>query len=128
MNQRVVNPNEGIYPATPDYIHALEFTGATRQLYVSGTMGLAPDGSAPESLDAQLDLVWSNIKAILAAAGMSVDNVVRVTSYLRSAEYVQANQDARVAALNGRPVPTTSILAETLTPDWKIEIEVIAAA
>ena len=61
MNQRVVNPNEGIYPATPDYIHALEVTGATRQLYVSGSMGLAPDGSAPESLDAQLDLVWSNI-------------------------------------------------------------------
>jgi 2-iminobutanoate/2-iminopropanoate deaminase len=53
---------------------------------------------------------------------------VRVTSYLRDAGYAESNQNARVAALGGRVVPTTTIVAETLTPDWLIEVEIIAAA
>jgi enamine deaminase RidA (YjgF/YER057c/UK114 family) len=32
-----------------------------------------------------------------------------------------------VAALNGRVVPTTAIVAETLASDWLVEIEAIAA-
>jgi enamine deaminase RidA (YjgF/YER057c/UK114 family) len=55
-----------------------------------------------------------------------VDNIVKVTSYLRDASYVEANQNARVAALKGRAVPTTAIVVETLSPGWLIELEVIA--
>ncbi len=54
MKLRKINPSEGIYPATRDYIHGIEVSGARRQLFVSGTMGLAENGSAPASLDAQL--------------------------------------------------------------------------
>lgn len=75
-----------------------------------------------------VDLVWSNIRAILGAAGMTVDNIVRLTSYLRDPAYAEANAAARVAALGGRLVPTTAIVAETLAADWLVEIEVVAAA
>jgi 2-iminobutanoate/2-iminopropanoate deaminase len=122
------NPKAGIYPATPDYLHALEVQGPKRFLYVSGTMGLDPDGAPGKTLDEQLDLIWSNIRAILASADMTVDNVVRVTSYLRDRSYAEKNQNARVAALGGRVVPTTTIVAETLVPEWLVETEVIAAA
>jgi enamine deaminase RidA (YjgF/YER057c/UK114 family) len=91
-------------------------------------MGLDREGVAGKELAEQLDLVWSNIRAILASADMTVANIVRVTSYLRDAAFAGANQNARVAALDGRVVPTTTIVAETLTPDWLIEVEVIAAA
>jgi 2-iminobutanoate/2-iminopropanoate deaminase len=124
----VRNPRSGVYPATPDYIHALEVRSPGRFLFVSGTMGLDAAGVAGRTLAEQLDLVWSNIRAILGSADMTVANVVRVTSYLRDAGYAQANQDARVAALDGRVVPTTTIVAETLTPDWLVEVEVVAAA
>ncbi len=128
MQTIVRNPTDGVYVATPDYIHALEVRNAGRMLFVSGTMGLDLAGVAGKGLAEQLDLVWANISAILASAGMTVDNVVRVTSYLRDPAYAQANQDARVAALGGRVVPTTTIAVQTLTPDWLVEIEVIAAA
>ena len=59
---------------------------------------------------------------------MTVDNIVRVTSYLRDVAYAEANGKARVAALGGRIVPTTAIVVQTLDPDWLIELEVIAAA
>ena len=59
---------------------------------------------------------------------LPVDNIVRITSYLRDASYAEANAQARVAALGGRLIPTTAIVAETLEADWLVEIEVIAAA
>ncbi|MBM7070151.1 RidA family protein [Actibacterium sp. 188UL27-1] len=127
MQERQINPVQGIYAATPDYIHALEVTGARRWLFVSGTMGLAEDGTAPPELSTQLDLVWSNIRRILKEVEMSVDNIVQVTSYLRDAAYVAENQEARVHALGQRRLPTTAIIVETLSEDWKVEIEVIAA-
>ncbi len=122
------NPTVGIYPASLDYVHAMEVRGAERLLFVAGTMGLDPDGAPGATLEEQLDLVWSNIRAILDSAGMTVDNIVRLTSYLRDGSYAEANAAARTSALGGRAVPTTAIVAETLVSDWLVEIEVIAAA
>lgn len=122
------NPADGIYPATDDYIHALEVRHPSRLLYLSGTMGLDGRGVAGRTLDAQLDLVWSNIRRILASADMTEKNVVRVTSYLRDAAYAEANQNARTAALGGHVVPTTAVVVQTLAEDWLVEIEIVAAA
>ena len=71
--------------------------------------------------------MWSNNAAILASAGMTLDHVVRVTSYLGDAADAETNAAARIAAL-GRAVPTTAIVAGHLDDSWLVEIEVIAAA
>ena len=128
METIVRNPAAGIYAATPDYVHALEVRNPSRFLYVSGTMGLDANGVAGKTLADQVALVWSNIRTILASADMTVDNIVRVTSYLRDAAYAEENQNARVAALQGRVVPTTAIVVQTLVSDWLVEIEIVAAA
>jgi enamine deaminase RidA (YjgF/YER057c/UK114 family) len=121
------NPTEGLYPAVGDYVHALEVRGAERLLFVAGTMGLDANGVPGGTLDEQLELIWTNLRQILASAQMTVDNVVRLTSYLRDASYAEANARARVGALNGRLIPTTAIVAATLESDWLVEIEIIAA-
>jgi enamine deaminase RidA (YjgF/YER057c/UK114 family) len=59
---------------------------------------------------------------------MTVDNIVRLTSYLRDASSAEANAAARTAAPGGRAVPTTAIVAQTLAEEWLVEIEVIAPA
>ncbi|GII00404.1 enamine deaminase RidA [Planobispora takensis] len=121
------DPADGVYATTDDYVHAVEVRNAQRLLFVSGTMGLDPSGAAGATLDGQLDLVWTNLRAILASAGMTVDNIVRLTSYLRDASYAEPNAAARVKALGGRTVPTTAIVVQTLVSDWLVEIEVVAA-
>ncbi|MEU4428112.1 RidA family protein [Actinoplanes sp. NPDC024001] len=121
------NPVQGVYPATDDYVHAMEVRGAQRMLFISGTMGLDPGGKPGATLTEQLALVWDNIRAILASAGMSVDNIVRQTSYLRDKAYAEENAAARVAALGGRRIPTTAIVVQTLEDDWLIELEIVAA-
>lgn len=122
------NPADGIYAPVGDYVHGLEVRDPGRLLFVAGTMGLDAAGTPGTDLAEQLDLVWMNIRRILAEADMTVDNVVRVTSYLRDVTYVGENSAARVQALNGRLVPTTAIVAQTLASEWLVEIEVIAAA
>src|SRR5688500_13030410 len=118
------NPTDGVYATGGDWAHAVEVRGPQRIVYLAGTMGLDVDSTPGATLDKQLDLVWSNIRRILAEADMTVDNIVRVTSYLRDIEYAEANGKARVAALGGRIIPTTAIVVQTLDPDWLVELEV----
>ena len=127
METVIHNPTEGVYATGGDWAHAIEVRGAERMLFVAGTMGLDATSIPGASLDEQLVLVWNNIRTILASAGMTVDNIVRVTSYLRDTAYAEANGVARMNALGGRIVPTTAIGVQTLDDNWLIEIEVIAA-
>ena len=121
------DPTDGVYPSTATTYTPMEVRDPQRLLFVAGTMGLDPGGAPGATLAEQLDLVWSNIRTILGSAGMTVDDIVRLTSYLRDASYAEANAAARVKALGGRAVPTTAIVAETLADAWLVEIEVIAA-
>ena len=122
------NPTEGIYSTGGDWVHAMEVRGAARMLFISGTMGLRPDFTAGSTIDEQLVLVWDNIRAILASAGMTTDNIVRLTSYLRDASFAEANAAARLRALGERRIPTTAIVVQTLDSEWLVELEVVAAA
>jgi 2-iminobutanoate/2-iminopropanoate deaminase len=124
--ETIVHAPGAIYAPTADYAHALEVRAPRRMLFIAGTMGLDARGVAGATLQEQLELVWANIRAILAEAGMTVENVVRVTSYLRDAGDAEANGAARVAALGGRVVPTTAIVARTLSEDWLVEVEAVA--
>jgi 2-iminobutanoate/2-iminopropanoate deaminase len=128
MDTVIHNPTDGIYAATDDYVHAIEVRNPARMLFVAGTMGLDAQGSAGTSLEHQLELVWGNLRTILASSGMSVDNIVRLTSYLRDVAYAEANGAARVKALGDRRIPTTAIVVQTLADDWLIELEIIAVA
>jgi 2-iminobutanoate/2-iminopropanoate deaminase len=102
--------------------------GPERWLYIAGTMGLSQDGSAPKTLAEQLELIWANIRTILAEANMTTDNIVRLTSYLSDPSYAAANGAARERALGSRRIPTTAIVVQTLDPTWLVEIEAIAVA
>lgn len=128
MHITPINPAYEIYPATADYVHAMQVTAPTRWLFISGTMGLANDSRAAATLDGQLALIWHNIRRILQEAEMAPDNIVRVTSYLTDAAYAEANQNAREVALGHRPVATTAVIVGTLNSDWLVEVEAIAAA
>ncbi|MGB1007637.1 MAG: RidA family protein [Thalassobaculaceae bacterium] len=128
MHITPINPVHDIYPATADYVHAMQVTAPARWLFISGTMGLANDSRAAATLDGQLALIWHNIRRILQEAEMTPENIVRVTSYLTDAAYAEANQNAREVALGHRPVATTAIIAATLNSDWLVEIEAIAVA
>ncbi|WP_119301316.1 RidA family protein [Dongia deserti] len=127
MQMKTHDPSTIFAPVGP-YTHGLEVVEARRLLFITGTMGLDKDGRAPDGIEAQCALAWRNISAILAEAGMSVRNLVKVTCYLADRSYREANMKARAAALGDHRVATTVIAAALLEDGWLVEIEAIAAA
>jgi 2-iminobutanoate/2-iminopropanoate deaminase len=129
-------PNDIVLPAdiappAANYAHAILTTAATRWLHTSGVVPTSPDGSVPDGVAAQAELVWQNLLAMLRAADMSLDSVVSVTTYVTAAVQAElgAVMAARDAALQGRRVASTLVTVPALAqPAWLVEIALIAAA
>lgn len=96
-------------------------------LFISGQIPVNPaDGSIPEGIKAQTAQSIANIKAILAEAGLSIDNVVKTTVFLSDMSlFVPMNE---VYAENfTAPFPARSAVAVTELPKQVlVEIETIA--
>jgi enamine deaminase RidA (YjgF/YER057c/UK114 family) len=120
-----------IAPPAASYAHAVLVEAPARLLHTSGVVPIAPDGSVPESIDAQADVVWANIAAIVAEAGMDVGDIVSVTTYVvvELLGALGAVMGARDRALGGRRVASTLVTVPALArPQWKVEIAVVAAS
>ena len=110
------------------YSHAVEVPEGSRLLYISGEVGVLPDGTVPETIEAQAETCWRNIIAILADAGMGVEDLVKITTYLVRTEDVVAAGAARAKYFgDARPGSATIIVKALVNPAFLIEIEAVAA-
>ncbi|HEY1014618.1 MAG TPA: RidA family protein [Herpetosiphonaceae bacterium] len=109
------------------YSQALEMRGG-RLLFISGQIPERADGTVPKDFAGQCQAVWDNIGALLAAAGMSYANLIKVTTYLTSRELAKVNSHIRQKVLGDARPALTVVVAQTLDPAWLLEIEAIAAA
>ena len=97
-------------------------------IFISGQIPVNPEtGNIPEGITAQTAQSISNIKAILAEAGLSVDNVVKTTVFLADMGDFAA-MNAVYAENFTAPFPARSAVAvKELPKQVLVEIEVIAA-
>jgi 2-iminobutanoate/2-iminopropanoate deaminase len=87
-----------------------------------------PDGTVPNGIEAQAEARWRNIIAVLADAGMEVEDLVKITTYLVRPEDVAAAGTARAKHFgDARPGSATIIVKALVNPVWLIEIEAVAA-
>lgn len=110
------------------YVQALEVTGTTRRLYISGQAPLTVDGELPASFEAQAEAVWHNILAQLRAAGMDATKIVKATTYLADRQYRIANREVRERMLNGHTFALTVVQAGMFEDEWLLEVDAIAEA
>ena len=103
-------------------------TGASRTLYLSGQVGIAADGSVPQDAAAQCRLAWRNMQAQLRAAGMEIENLVKITTIVRNPDDILAVRAGRVAVLGTHKPASTLIVGGLSNPAWKVEVEDIAVA
>ncbi len=109
------------------YAQAVRVSGAAELLFVSGQIPVDADGVVPGDFGEQCRQVWRNIEAQLRAAGLSVADIVKVTTYLSDRRYAAENSTIRHEILLGLMPALTVIIAEIYDPAWLLEIEVIAA-
>ena len=96
-------------------------------VYVSGQIPVNPaTGEIPEGITAQTAQSIANFKAILAEAGLSIDNVVKTTVFLADMGDFAA-MNAVYAENFTEPYPARSAVAvKELPKQVLVEIEVIA--
>jgi 2-iminobutanoate/2-iminopropanoate deaminase len=110
------------------YTHAIEVAPGARVIHISGQVGVLPDGSVAQGIEAQLACAWRNILAILADAGMGPGDIVKVTTYLTRAEDFKVHPRIRAQFLGeARPTATAVCVSALAAPEFLCEIEAIAA-
>lgn len=119
---------DGSPPVEGSYPQAVEVTGPGRWLYLSGQIPVAPDGSLAAGFTGQCEQVWDNIETQLAAAGMTLDNLVKVTTFLSDRRHALENREVRMRRLAGRQPALTVIVTGIFDEAWLVEIEAVAAA
>lgn len=96
-------------------------------LYCSGQIPVDPaTGTVPEGIKAQTAQSLANVKAILAAAGASIENVVKTTVFLADMSLFADMNEVYVQNFT-EPFPARSAVAvRELPKQVLVEIEVIA--
>jgi 2-iminobutanoate/2-iminopropanoate deaminase len=101
MQMREFNATDAPLPAAA-YTQAIEVSDITRTLYISGQVGMRKDGTIPDDIAEQSQIAWQNLKAQLRAAGMTLDNVVKITTILPNHADLAAAREGRSKVLGGR--------------------------
>ena len=122
------NPKD-LFPQYRNYSHAVEVSGDSRLLFVSGLNGYLADGKTmPDTFEEQGEIIWKHIGTILASANMTYANIISLRTYLASPEYDEPNVHLRMKYLGNNHPASTVICCQLLETKWKLEIEAVAAA
>lgn len=97
-------------------------------VFTSGNIPLKPDGSLViGSVEEQTHQVMANLKAVLEAAGSSLEKVVKTTVFIKNMdEFARINEVYGTYFTSHKPARSTVEVAR-LPKDVAIEIEAIAA-
>jgi enamine deaminase RidA (YjgF/YER057c/UK114 family) len=120
-----------IFPAGRQALYDINrYSAAIRSgdlLFVSGQVGSREDGSPEPDFRKQVELAFSNLKAVLAAAGCTLDDVVDVTSFHTDPEPQFSDvQAVRLAAFGDAPHPNWTAVGVNWLAGFDFEIKVIA--
>ena len=97
-------------------------------LYTSGQIGLIPDtGELPQGVEAQATQALENLKAVLRAAGMGMEDVVKTTVFLADINDFAAINAIYAGYFPGDPPARSCVQAAALPKGALFEIEAIAA-
>jgi enamine deaminase RidA (YjgF/YER057c/UK114 family) len=117
-----------IHPPFSSYSNGVEVPAGQRFVFCSGQLGITKDGQIAATAGEQADLAFDNIAAILADAGLGLEQVVRINAFVTGREHLRSYMDVRNKRF-GHPLPasTLMIVAGFARPEFFVEIEVVAA-
>ena len=117
-----------LYQHSSHVAHGVEVPAGARLLFTNGQVGTKPDGTTPEAVADQADVVFGRLEAVLQRSDMTLDDVVRFNVYLTDQGDVKTFVEVRDRVMGAHKPGATIIIARGLArPELKIEIEAVAA-
>ena len=124
---QIVNPAR-IRKPFARYSHGVVVPAGARMLVTSGQLGVTPQDNVPDDIEAQCVLVFENLHAILAEAGMTFADVVRFNGFVTDRAYFPVLGAVRSRYVAGDGFASTLVIVAGFTrPEFKVEVEVTAA-
>jgi enamine deaminase RidA (YjgF/YER057c/UK114 family) len=124
---RTITPNT-IRAPFARYSHAVEVPAGARLVFASGQLGISVDDAIPEDAGEQADLCFRAVGEILSAAGMAFGDIVRINAFVSDRAHLAAYMAVRDRYVALPPPASTLVIVSGFTrPEFKVEVDVIAA-
>ncbi|SFH53719.1 Enamine deaminase RidA, house cleaning of reactive enamine intermediates, YjgF/YER057c/UK114 family [Palleronia marisminoris] len=125
-----MSKRDAIFPASRHALYEEHgYSAAVRTgelLFVSGQVGSREDGSPEPEFRKQVELAFSNLEAVLAAAGAGFDDIVDVTTFHTDPEnQIGAIMEVKSGIFPQAPYPTWTAVGVNWLAGFDFEIKVI---
>lgn len=121
-----VNPKDVHTPVGP-YSHTAVVPPGAELVFVAGQVGMGPDGAVPAAFADQAELTFRNVRACLAAHGLGVEAVVKLSVFVLPGQDFQALREIRERHFGThRPASTTVYVPALAAPAFLLEVEAVA--
>lgn len=126
-----MSKREAIFPADRHALYeAHGYSAAIRSgdlVFVSGQVGSKPDGSPEPDYAQQVERAFENLKAVLAAAGATLDDIIDVTSFHTDPEnQFEPFMAVKNRHFNTKPYPNWTAIGVNWLAGFDFEIKVVA--
>jgi len=121
------NP-DGVHEPLGVYSHQVEISGGERLLMLAGQVGQRADGSIPDDPLEQLSVALDNVARNLEAAGMGVEDLVKLIFYHVGDVDRDRRRELLTAKLGAhRPCMTLLFISALAAPAYKVEVDAWAS-
>ena len=115
-------------PPFSNYSQATAVPANAQIIYLSGQVGVDKDGVLAPDERGQHEQTWKNILAILAHKGLGPEHILEVHGYITDPSGTPVFREMRDLMLQGaKPACTLLVISGLASPDWLVEISVVAA-
>ena len=126
MAREIIHPSSVHSTAGVGYSHVAK---AGDTVYIAGQIALDPGGNlvGKGDIKAQTHQVYANLQAILEELGGSLEDIVKLTTYLTDRSHLDAFRRVRNRFFTDAFPPNTLLFVSGLAhPDYLVEIEAVA--
>jgi enamine deaminase RidA (YjgF/YER057c/UK114 family) len=122
-----LNPS-AVRPPFGRYSHGVAVPAGARLVFCSGQLGVRVGDTLPTTVEGQAEICFRNIEAILAEAGMTMADVVRINAFVTKREDMKSYMLVRDRFVPEPPPASTLVIVAGFTRlEFLVEVEATAA-
>ena len=117
-----------VRPPFGRYSHGIAVPEGARLVFCSGQLGVRVGDTLPTTVEGQAEICFRNIEAILAEAGMTMADIVRINAFVTRREDMKNYMLVRDRFVSDPPPASTLIVVAGFTrEEFLVEVEATAA-
>jgi 2-iminobutanoate/2-iminopropanoate deaminase len=122
-----LNP-ASVRPPFGRYSHGIAVPAGARLVVCSGQLGVRIGDTLPPTVEGQAEICFRNIEAILAEAGMTLADIVRINAFVTRREDMKSYMLVRDRFVSDPPPASTLVIVAGFTrSEFLVEVEATAA-